>query len=690
MDADNTRVPGSFDGGRRSAAILALMALLAAGLTLPEPARAFGLSLGGGYGGRGGYGLGGGRGGFGLGGGRGYGLGAGRGYGLGGHVGARPPYGGLGGGRPPWGGHVGGGRPPWGGHVGGGRPPYGGHVGSRPPWGGLGGMRPPYGGPGGMRPPYGGGHAGPPRPYPGRPPVVGRPYPGSPWAVRPTYPVRPPPYRPPVVVVHGYRPPIRYSVAPRPPIVAAPPPYVGYAPVRPLRPGGPGLAPPVAPPPGARRQPPPAPVAAADRTHVDREVLVELSGTQPGTINRLAAQNGLTLLDSADLTLADTTIHRLRINGRRSVDSVVNALGRDARVAAAQRNHVYRLAVDAGQAHYSLSANQYAATKLRLVEAHRVATGVGITVAVIDSGIDASHPELKDAIGGSENTLSSAAVPDQHGTAIAGAIAARGQLRGVAPGARILAIRAFAPATSRGRAEGSSWDIVRAVDLAGRAGAQVVNMSFAGPADRLMSREIAGGIKSGMVFVAAAGNAGASAPASYPAAEPGVIAVTATDPQDRLYGDANRGPYVAVAAPGVDVLVPSPNAGYDTSTGTSVAAAHVSGIVALMLQRHGNLSPAAVRTALASQATDLGAPGPDPEFGAGLVDAYGALGLASPAVASPAGGQPVAVLPAGSPQPAPAGPMGSPPPPPALAGAPAGSPPPPPEEASADPPAPRR
>lgn len=485
----------------------------------------------------------------------------------------------------------------------------------KPSWPGKGGV---YGQGGWGRPGY---PAGMHRPYP-------RPYP-LPWGARHGDPVRPMPYRPPVVVEDD---PPRYR--PRRPIVVAQPPAARPLRLAPLRPVRPARAAPPASPPAGRRPPPPrpvpsapAPVIASDGPYVDREVLVELAGTQPaGAIERIAARHGLTRLDSAELTLAGTTAHRLRVNGRRSVDSAVAALGRDSGVALAQRNHLYRLAVDRGQAYYPLSASQYAAAKLHLAEAHRLATGEGVTVAVIDSGVDTSHPELQGAIGASENTLSSEASPDRHGTAIAGAIAARGQLRGVAPGTRILAIRAFSPATGRAQAEGTSWDIVRAVDLAGKAGAQVVNMSFAGPADRLMSRELAGGLQRGIVFVAAAGNGGPAAPPAYPAAEPGVIAVTATDLQDRLYESANRGPYVAFAAPGVDVLVASPQAGYDTSTGTSVAAAHVSGIVALMLERYRGMSPAAIRAALAARARDLGPPGPDPEFGAGLVDAYAALG----------------------------------------------------------------
>ena len=98
------------------------------------------------------------------------------------------------------------------------------------------------------------------------------------------------------------------------------------------------------------------------------------------------------------------------------------------------------------------------------------------------------------------------------------------------------------------------------------------------------------------MLIAAAGNAGPRAPALYPAADPNVIAVTATDVDDRLFTGANRGNHVAISAPGVDILVPAPAGEYQVTTGTSVATAHISGVVALMLERNAKLTPADVRT----------------------------------------------------------------------------------------------
>jgi subtilisin family serine protease len=128
-----------------------------------------------------------------------------------------------------------------------------------------------------------------------------------------------------------------------------------------------------------------------------------------------------------------------------------------------------------------------------------------------------------------------------------------------------------------------------------------------------------------VVLVAAAGNAGPKSPPLYPAADPNVIAVTATDAEDKLLRAANRGRHIALAAPGVDILAPAPHARYQTTSGTSIAAAHVSGLAALLLERKPDLTPDAIRKILLSTAADLGAKGRDDQFGAGLADAYRAL-----------------------------------------------------------------
>jgi subtilisin family serine protease len=109
-----------------------------------------------------------------------------------------------------------------------------------------------------------------------------------------------------------------------------------------------------------------------------------------------------------------------------------------------------------------------------------------------------------------------------------------------------------------------------------------------------------------------------------------VIAVSATDQSDQLFTQSNRGRYVAVAAPGVDILSPAPDGKYQMSSGTSLSAAYVSGVVALMIARNPQISTADVRATLISTARDLGPKGRDDQFGAGQVDAFSAVSTVVP------------------------------------------------------------
>jgi subtilisin family serine protease len=316
-------------------------------------------------------------------------------------------------------------------------------------------------------------------------------------------------------------------------------------------------------------------------------------------------------------------LFRWRIPNRRSVASVVRALEAERVVASAQPNYLFTLQQDEAKAASEGDAAQYALAKLRLPQAHALAKGDKVPVAVIDSGIDANHPELAGAIAESYDTLTTPMAPHKHGTAIAGLIAAHGKLMGAAPRAPILAIRAFDGTGAS--AEGTTFNILKGLDWAAAHGARVINMSFAGPSDPAIHRSLAAAHKKGIVLVAAAGNAGPKSPPLYPAADPNVIAVTATDAEDKLFPQSNRGHYIAVAAPGAQILVAIPDGGYEVASGTSYSAAEVSGIVALMLERNRDLTPDKARDILLATAKDLGPKGRDILFGAGLADAYGAL-----------------------------------------------------------------
>jgi subtilisin family serine protease len=177
--------------------------------------------------------------------------------------------------------------------------------------------------------------------------------------------------------------------------------------------------------------------------------------------------------------------------------------------------------------------------------------------------------------------------------------------------------------------------VLKGLDYAVTHGAQIVNMSFAGPKDGLIERGIAAAAAKGIVMVAAAGNAGPKSPPLYPAANGNVIAVSATDAQDKLFAASNRGSHIAVSAPGVDIFLPAPDEKYQMTSGTSFSAAYVSGLAALMLERNPALKPDDLREILVRTARDLGAPGRDDLFGAGEADAYAAVMAVAAAPAVP-------------------------------------------------------
>jgi hypothetical protein len=382
-------------------------------------------------------------------------------------------------------------------------------------------------------------------------------------------------------------------------------------------------------PPLARARPapsrPPALLAAEETRRVPDEVLFEVrerAGTRGAA--EIARRHRLVPIASQPLGLLGSTIHRYRIADRRRVAEVVSALERDARVATVQPNFIFRLEAEAARS--ALAGAQYAIAKMRIPEAHRVATGREVVVAVIDSGVDRSHPELSKAVSDGFDAVGGRASAHAHGTGIAGIIGASAQLTGVAPGARLLAVRAFTGEPGKPGAQGTTFHVLRAIDWAHQHAARVVNMSFAGPRDPLLSRTLRAGRDKGMVFVAAVGNEGPDAKPLYPAADESVIAVTASDKADHVYASANRGAYICVTAPGVDILTPVPGGAYDFSSGTSLAAAHVSGAVALLLQGRPSLTPEEVRAILVRSARDLGGPGADSEFGAGFADALAIVG----------------------------------------------------------------
>ncbi len=363
--------------------------------------------------------------------------------------------------------------------------------------------------------------------------------------------------------------------------------------------------------------------AALNLRSVANELVAEIDGALSGAqADELARRHGLVRLQSQNFPLIGGTIGLFRIADRRAAATASRELAADANVRSVQPNFRYVLQ-DQKTALTEGDPGQYAVAELRLPEAHKLADGASVTIAVIDSGIDAKHPELANSIADSFDALGSKEGPHVHGTGVAGAIVSHARLMGSAPAARILAIRAFGKVS--GGAESTSFVILKGLDYAAAHGAQIVNMSFAGPKDALIERGIAALAAKGIVMVAAAGNAGAKSPPLYPAANANVIAVSATDAHDKLFAASNRGGYIAVAAPGVDVFLPAPEEKYQITSGTSFSAAYVSGLAGLMLERNPALKPEQLRAILMKTARDLGSPGRDDLFGAGEADAFAAV-----------------------------------------------------------------
>ena len=237
-------------------------------------------------------------------------------------------------------------------------------------------------------------------------------------------------------------------------------------------------------------------------------------------------------------------------------------------------------------------------------------------VGLIDGGVDTGHALLRDAAvrtwGCGGRTVQSA-----HGTAVASLLVGRAtRFRSAAPAATLYAADVYC-----GEPTGGSVEAVAAA-LAWLAGEQVavVNISLVGPDNRLLARVVQRATARGMLLVAAVGNDGPAAAPLYPAAYPGVVAVTAVDARGRVLPEAGRGEHVAFAAPGAHMAVAAPGTPqYATARGTSYAAPLVAGLLAAALQRPDAGTATLAVAVLARQATDLGTPGRDAVYGHGLV-----------------------------------------------------------------------
>ncbi|MDT0471535.1 type VII secretion-associated serine protease mycosin [Streptomyces sp. DSM 41014] len=288
-----------------------------------------------------------------------------------------------------------------------------------------------------------------------------------------------------------------------------------------------------------------------------------------------------------------------------------------------------------------IRAQQWALDALHTQQAWQTTKGAGITVAVLDTGVEADHPDLagnvltgKDMIGfGARQGDRSWA---RHGTAMAGIIAGHGHgpgradgVLGIAPEAKILPVRVILEDgdTARGKARSTRGNaLAEGIRWAADHGADVINLSLGDDSasahpEPTEDAAVQYALKKGVAVVASAGNGGEKGDhVSYPAAYPGVIAATAVDRYGTRAAFSTRRWYATVSAPGVDIVIADPDHRYYEGWGTSAASAFVSGAVALVKAAHPGLTPAQIKKLLEDTARDAPVGGRDDSRGFGLID----------------------------------------------------------------------
>jgi subtilisin family serine protease len=283
-------------------------------------------------------------------------------------------------------------------------------------------------------------------------------------------------------------------------------------------------------------------------------------------------------------------------------------------------------------------AAQYALRIVNAAGAWRITRGNNkITVAVVDTGIDKNHPDLKGKLDAGYNVLEPKSAPvdeNGHGTHVAGIIAAsqgNGQgVAGIAPACRVMPVKV---ANAKGMA--STSQIAEGIAYAALHGADVINLSIGGPTpSKTLERAVSAALKKGATLVAAMGNDGSSRP-MYPASYPGVIAVGATNSRDTVTRYSQKGKWISVVAPGDGILSTTPTymtnliqtgqttGKYGKLSGTSMASPLVAGIVALMKSVNPSLKTADIKERLEESADGKG--GFSPSSGYGRVNAAKAL-----------------------------------------------------------------
>ncbi|KES06939.1 serine protease [Streptomyces toyocaensis] len=293
-----------------------------------------------------------------------------------------------------------------------------------------------------------------------------------------------------------------------------------------------------------------------------------------------------------------------------------------------------------------IRVRQWSLEAMHTEEAWRTTKGEGVTVAVLDTGVEADHPDLdgnvldgKDLVGfgASEGDRAWA----RHGTAMAGIIAGHGHgpgnadgVMGIAPEAKILPVRVILEDGDPSRAKARSTRgnaLAEGIRWAADNGADVINLSLGDDSASAHpepgeDEAVQYALRKGVVVVASAGNGGEKGDRiSYPAAYPGVVTATAVDRYGTRAPFSTRRWYATVSAPGVDVIIADPDHKYYEGWGTSAAAAFVSGAVALVRAAHPDLTPAQIKRLLEDTARNAPADGRDDSRGFGFIDPAAAI-----------------------------------------------------------------
>jgi hypothetical protein len=289
----------------------------------------------------------------------------------------------------------------------------------------------------------------------------------------------------------------------------------------------------------------------------------------------LAREHGLVLVTDWALPLLGVDCFVMNVPDDQELERVAEALSRDPRVAWAQPLNVFR-ARGHGDPMFTL---QPAAQAWHLEDLHEISTGRNVRVAVIDSRVDTHHPDLEGQVTLNENFVDGRGeLPEDHGTAVAGVIAARADHRvgivGVAPDARLLALRACWQESSQSTLC-TSLSLAMALHFAITHDAEIINLSLSGPRDRLLDKLLDVALSRNISVIGAFDQRAPDG--GFPASHAGVVAVTDESRESALPG--------VLVAPGRDVLASLPGGRWNLVSGSSFAAAHVAGLFALMRER---------------------------------------------------------------------------------------------------------